>query len=277
MKKLQKNLMMELLALAGLFIFGGCVKTETPEGPETEDPKDGFVRLVSSVEVTRTEGDDTHSMAYDFKYDESDRLTDIIVFYDGNEQGHAKFIFMDDKIRMIDLYDDDYSMEWRFNTRGLVNTQITYYGEDEYETEYYYGKDGLLNSRVETREQSGYRHEQTYDRAEGNVVMYTYSSSDSEEESSDYYTYTDYVDKSNLDVMAIIGNELLSGYPCKLTEMDKSVFKSLGNTNLPKTFINPRYDGDNWSFTYEFDAEGYLTLINTFNDEDLNFSMTVKY
>ena len=277
MKKLQKNRMMELLALAGLFIFGGCVKTETPEGPETEDPKDEFMqmRLVSSVEVSGSEGGRTYSLAYDFKYDVSNRLTDIIVFYEGNEKAHAMFLFMDDKIRMIDLYDDDYSMEWRFNTRGLVNTQITYSGENEYETEYYYGKDGLLSSRVETREQSGYRHEQTYDRAEGNVVMY--SSGDSEEESSYYYTYTDYVDKSNLDIMAIVGNEILSGYPCKMTEMDKSVFKSLGNTNLPKTFINPRYDDDSWSFTYEFDAEGYIALINVFNDGTLRYSLTVKY
>lgn len=71
------------------------------------------------------------------------------------------------------------------------------------------------------------------------------------------------------------GTRISVGLRCN--ESDKSVFKCLGNTNLPKTFINPRYDDDAWSFTYEFDAEGYLTLVNVFKGSDLYFTMTVKY
>ena len=109
MKYLQKNLMAGLLTLAVLFICGGCVKKETPEGPETpggpetEDPKYEApqTRFVSSVEAIMSEGDETYSMAYDFKYDNLDRLTDIIVFYEGNEQAHAMFILRDNKVRIM--------------------------------------------------------------------------------------------------------------------------------------------------------------------------------
>ena len=76
--------------------------------------------------------------------------------------------------------------------------------------------------------------------------------------------------------MAIVGNFFIE-YPCQLTEMDKSVFKSLGNKNLIKTFASEQYKSDNWSFAYEFDNDGYVTRIDLYMDKRLNGSVTVQY
>jgi hypothetical protein len=59
--------------------------------------------------------------------------------------------------------------------------------------------------------------------------------------------------------------------------MDKSVFKSLGNKNLIKTFASEQYKSDNWSFAYEFDNDGYVTCIDLYMDKRLNGSVTVQY
>lgn len=265
-----KKLLLLFLPLAAL--LAGCEK----EGDDSK--KEGsFYRVVKSVDITaKGDEDDSSTLSYEFKYDNQNRLTDAIVFYNGNEQSHGQWSYPGNTVKMIDLYDDDYFIEWTFNSRGLVNEQLSYYGEDsEYVTKYYYGNDGYLNSKIQTCDQHGFYEELTYTREGGNVVLYTRESNDEEKETYKY-TYTDYIDKANIDLMAICGN-LFIEHPCEMTEMDKTVFKSLGNKNLIKTFASEQYEDYNWSFAYEFDNDGYVTRIDLYMDKRLYVSITVRY
>lgn len=241
--------------------------------------KDGpFDRVVKSIDIT-AKGDQDYSstLSYELKYDSKNRLTDAVIFYNGNEQSHAKWSYSVNSVKMIDLYDDDYCIEWIFNSRGVVNEQVFYYGEDsEYVTKYYYGNDGYLNSKIETWDQYGGYTEYTYTRESGNVVLCTYE--DGYGKSKYMYTYTDYTDKANIDLMAIICVDLLEyPYPCNGAEMDKNIFKSLGNKNLIKTVVEDGEDDWRWSFAYEFDDYGYVTRIDLYMDKQLNGSVTVRY
>ena len=252
-------------------LLAGCEKAEG------DSEKDGsFDRVVKSVDITaKGDQESSSTLSYEFKYDSQNRLTDAIIFYNGNEQSHGQWRYSGNTVKMIDLYDDDYSIEWTINSRGLVNEQVSYYGENsEYITRYYYNNDGYLNSKIQTCNQHGIYEEFTYSREGGNVVLYTHEDSDGK--ATYKYTYTDYTDKANIDLMAIVGNFFIE-YPCQLTEMDKSVFKSLGNKNLIKTFASEQYKSDNWSFAYEFDNDGYVTRIDLYMDKRLNGSVTVQY
>ncbi len=267
-----KKLLLFFLPLAAL--LAGCEK----EGGDLK--KDGsFDRVVKSVDITYidAEGGQEYSftLSYEFKYDNQNRLTDAIVFYNGNEQQHGQWSYSGNTVKMIDLYDDDYFIEWTFNSRGLVNEQLSYYGEDsEYVTKYYYGKDGYLNSKITTSDQRGHYEELTYTRDGGNVVLYTLEQNDHKDTYK--YTYTSYTDKANIDLMAICGNFFIE-YPCEMIEMDKSVFKSLGTKNLIKTFASEQYEDDNWSFAYEFDEDDYVTRIDLYMNKRLKGSVTVRY
>lgn len=263
-----KKLLLFFLPLAAL--LAGCEK----EGGDSK--KDGsFDRIVKSVDITaKGDQDYTSTLSYEFNYDSKNRLTDAIIFFDGNEQSHAQWNYSGNTVKMIDLYDDDYSIEWKFNSRGMVNEQVAHYGVG-YITRYYYNNDGYLNSKIQTCDQHGFYEELTYTREGGNVVLYTRESNDEEKETYKY-TYTDYIDKANIDLMAICGNFFIE-YPCKLIEMDKSVFKSLGTKNLIKTFASEQYEDYNWSFAYEFDEDGYVTRIDLYMDKRLHGSITVQY
>jgi hypothetical protein len=136
-----KKLLLFFLPLAAL--LAGCEK----EGCEKEGgdlKKDGsFNRVVKSVDIT-AKGDQDYSstISFEFKYDNQNRLTDAFILFNGNEQSHSQWSYSGNTVKMIDLYDDDYFIEWAFNSRGLVNERLSYYGEDsEYVTKYYYGKD----------------------------------------------------------------------------------------------------------------------------------------
>ena len=258
---------MFFLSLAVL--LSGCEKDKGTSG--------AYNRLVKSVDIT-AKGDQENSstLSLEFKYDSKKRLTDAIVFYNGNEQSHGQWSHSGNTVKMIDLYDDDYSIKWTINSRGMVNECIGYYGEgSEYITRYYYGNDGYLNSKIQTFDQHGSYEECTYAREGGNVVLYSYDDNDVQKQTY-RYTYTNYVDKANIDLMAICGNFFIP-YPCAMIEMDKSVFKSLGNKNLIKTFASEQYEDDNWSFAYEFDGDGYVTRIDLYMDKQLYGSITVRY
>lgn len=261
-----KKLLLFFLPLAAL--LAGCEK----EGGDLK--KDGsFDRVVKAVDIT-AKGDEDYSstLSYEFKYDNQNRLTDAIVFYNGNEQQHGQWSYSGNTVKMIDLYIDDYFIEWTFNSRGLVNEMLM---DSEYVTKYYYGNDGYLNSRITTCDQRGYWEELTYTREGGNVVLC--SCEDSYDQKHTYkYTYTDYTDKANIDLMAICGNFFIE-YPCEMIEMDKSVFKSLGTKNLIKTFASEQYEDDNWSFAYEFDEDDYVTRIDLYMNKRLKGSVTVRY
>ena len=253
-------------------LLAGC---EKEDGGDSK--KDGsFDRIVKSVDITaKGDQDYTSTLSYEFNYDSKNRLTDAIIFYDGNERSHGQWSYLGNTVKLIDLYYDDYSIEWTINSRGLVNEQVSYYGENsEYITRYYYNNDGYLNSQIQTCDQHGIYEEFTYSREDGNVVLYTHEDSDGK--ATYKYTYTDYTDKANIDLMAIVGNFFIE-YPCQLAEMDKSVFKSLGTKNLIKTFASEQYEDDNWSFAYEFDNDGYVTHIDLYMDKRLNGSVTIRY
>ena len=257
-----KKLLMFFLSLAVL--LSGCEKDKVASGT--------YNRLVKSVDIT-AKGDQENSstLSFEFKYDSKKRLTDAIVFYNGNEQQHGQWSYSGNTVKMIDLYDDDYSIEWTFNSRGKVNEVVSNYGI----AKYYYDSDGCLNSKIETNDQYGVYKELTYTRECGNVVLCRYE--DIYDPIRTYrYTYTDYKDQANIDLMAICGNFFIE-YPCELIEMDKSVFKSLGNKNLIKTFASEQYEDDNWSFAYEFDGDGYVTRIDLYMNKRLNGSVAVRY
>ena len=72
-------------------------------------------------------------------------------------------------------------------------------------TKYYYDSDGYLNSKIERNDQHGEYEELTYTRDCGNVVIYRYDGGGGLTKTYKY-TYTDYKDKANIDLMAICGN-----------------------------------------------------------------------
>lgn len=232
-------------------------------------------RVVNSIEIIGIMEEDAY-MQYEFQYDKKNRVTDIIVFNSGNEQQHAVFSHSKNSISMIDMYDDDYRVEWQLNSKGLVNQKIVTTDGDEYFTHYFYGTDGMLKSK-----NYEWTEESIFNRENGNVVSATLQS-DNEEYYRCFYTYTSYLDKSNLDIMAILVGTFAE-YPCEIPELDKTVFKSLGNRNLPQTcnqvvYYNEelRYD-DNWEYRYVFDSDGYLTKVKMYRDDEYFADIQISY
>ena len=255
-------------------LLAGC---EKEDGGDSK--KDGsFDRIVKSVDITaKGDQESSSTLSYEFKYDSKNRLTDAIIFYNGNEQSHGQWTYSGNNVKIIDLYDDDSSIEWTFNSRGMVNEKVTNYGTEYITniTKYYYDSDGYLNSKIVRNDQNDIYVEFTYTRDCGNVVICRYDGGHGLTKTFKY-TYTDYKDKANIDLMAICGNFFIE-YPCEMIEMDKNVFKSLGNKNLIKTFASEQYEDDNWSFAYEFDDDGYVTHIDLYMNKRLHASVAVRY
>ena len=235
-----------------------------------------YTKLVKSVDIAANYEGQVETISFDFKYDNNNRLTELIQFYNGNEIGHGKWVYSENRVKMTDLNDDDFSIEWVFNSRGFVNEQIyTSRNQYEYHTRYYYGSDGYLSSKIETSDYIDYYRTEKYNREDGNVTILSIESDNREDTYA--YTYTDYTDRANVDLMAILKGQGLIEYPCEGLELDRTVFNSLGNKNLIKSFASQQYEDDNCSFAYEFDKDGYVSRIDIYVNKKLAGSMTVMY
>lgn len=238
-------------------------------------------RLVVAIDYEYCEEDyeEKEFYSYEFQYDDVGRLTDMMFYYNGHEEDHAEYTYSANTIYLIDSNCEE-TIEWKLNTRGLVNTRVLSSDDYEYVYRYNYGTDGLLSSVSSVRLSMDNTSQETeYERANGNIVRVSYTQKDNLSGSAYireyYYTYTNHVDKSNLDIMAVIGNTCLI-YPCDITEIDKTTFKSLGNKNLPKSFRSP-IDNENWTFTYDFDKSGDLKEIDVFLNDKRYIHVSVKY
>lgn len=265
---MKRSLIILIDVVCALVVLVGC----TVEGRDVDKG-----RLVTVIDVNSVNQES--NISYEFRYDDSGRVSDMSIFVHGNEQDRASFSYSSDKIILTGTLGELYSYEWELNSRGLVNSRKMVSDDSEYVYYYAYGEDRLLYAQSMLAE--SYNINEIYERENGNVVRSistVYYDEYSQEYTDEYYyTFTSSVDKSNLDIMAVIGNGCLSGYPVQITEMDKSVFKSLGNRNLPKTFINPNNPEDSWNFTYAFDKYGYLKGVDVFMDNNLEFRVSVIY
>lgn len=82
-----KKLLLLILPLTAL--LAGCEK----EGGDSEKDE-SFDKVVKSVDITAKGDEDyTSTLSYEFKYDNQNRLTDAIIFYNGNEQSHGQWSY----------------------------------------------------------------------------------------------------------------------------------------------------------------------------------------
>lgn len=235
-------------------------------------------RLVKSVEITIP---DEGMVTYDFRYNDKNKLSEMSEFYDGNEMAHSEYYYSDNTIIMRG---DELEFVWKLNSRNQINQRTLNVGYGVTTTDYYYDSDGLL-----TYKEARYRNHDdnysmkekiTYTRKDGNIITSTYFYNGNEE-FKEYFTYTDNINKANLDLLAIVSMHFCeAGYPCGLYELDKTVFTSLGNRNLLRTY---QYEDSDYvdvvNLSYDFDKDGYIVKIDAYyaDDNELCVSAKVNY
>lgn len=263
-----KRLFICTLLAGALFI--SCEKSEN--GSQIGD------RLVKSVEIIIP---DEGIITYDFRYNDKNKLSEMSIFYDGNEITHSEYYYSDNTIIMNSNEEEEWEYVWKLNSRRQIN-QLTYnvdYGVMT--TDYYYDGDGLLSYKEKRYHEDDYSCNEkiSYTRKDGNVITSTYFYNGNEK-FKEYFTYTDNINKANLDLLAIISRHFCeAGYPCNFYELDRSVFTSFENRNLLRTYQYEDYDYSVVNLNYDFDKDGYIVKIDAYyaDDNELCVSAKVNY
>ena len=183
-----------------------------------------------------------------FSYDSSNRLSEMITVGDDlDDSGIFKYAYgLDTVISTCEDIDYNYTCAYYFTGGLLVKGQM----DTDRGIEYLY----------QNGAEHPYKGIDIYDHSlaniswspAGNLVSYETDSS------SHTFTYTDYRNKLNVDLI-----NWHTGMFSNYDMMDSSVFKSVVSTYLPSKMV---YEDDNnvyheERFTYKFDDEGYPTEI----------------
>ena len=253
-----KNMKKSILLLSLLFIVLGCPKIDDNS---VENGSAG--RKVRSICYNTPD----ESYEYEFKYDKSGHLSGISTFFDGYEELRLTYTYGNDEIQIIDLCENDYPVLYKINSRGLVNSKIVQSDDSSPEELFFYNPEG----RIIERNNLDWGETYTYSWKDGNMVGI--SIREGEHEYAFTFDYTQYTDKSNLDIMSVVHYTHL-GTVTPIHLIDKSMFTAFASRNLPANFYAA--DGNVYKFTYQFDSLGYLTDIYM-NVEDEPVEIKIKY
>ncbi len=255
-----KNMKKSILLLSLLFIVLGCPKIDDNS---VENGSAGRkVRSICFYWYAK-------SYEYEFNYDKLGRLSGISAFFEGNEEFQLTYTYGNNEIQIIDLCDNEYSVLYKINSRGLVNSKIVQSDDSSREELFYYSPEG----KITEINNFGWDETYTYSWQDGNMVGNSIIYD--EKVYACALDYTQYTDKSNLDIMSVVHYHFYFGDVIPLHLIDKSMFNLFASRNLPANFYG--LDDDiYYKFTYQFDSLGYLTDIYM-NVEDEPVEIKIKY
>lgn len=213
-------------------------------------------KIVSQVSVKNRYG----TYVLKFSYDSQNRLTKI--FEDA--ENCTTFDFSGNKVTITDAYGEGYVEVFTatLNAQGYISVLTD---EDGNTTSYTYDGNGYLSKTVWGDGSDG-ELLCTWDN--GNLIRENIIGNDPYIAN---YEYTSIVNKTNLDVYALIWGYFHVDDPELL---GVNGFLGKMNTNLIKKATD--YDGTR-SFSYTFDADGYPTTITENDDSNGTSTFTITY
>lgn len=279
--------------MSGLFMSVGCqyipdVEEMIEDIPETQDQTSTrYEKLISEVDVVLTFSvSNIGTMIYQFTYDDLQRVTGMKLtaeYAEGQKYNiGTSYGYYPQGCRIIaagtDLYlgyvNGSAHLEY-----GSPSDSFSFDGF-EYTPEYSFGRnnnyfyeDGHLKFSLSNKSGDGnLNFSREYTWRNGNIVReYT---SDGETSLEISYSYTDHIDKCNLDILKL--SYYLNYYKGLYFTADKVAFKGLSSKNLPAEQIQ-FIDEETYTFEYEFDEDHYVKTVYIYMDGELMQIMYIKY
>ena len=230
--------MKKILTLLVMVALAACWVSCSDDDDKNGDTNKSEKRLIREIY-------NENSYSIKFTYDEDGYITKI-------EDGHYKETYtiskQGKKLTIINQYNSDKSIYWIYtlNDKGYIISD----DDENYE---YDNSDQMIK---QTDSESIY----TYTWKDGNVISEKYQDDidKSEYSSEEYEYYSEYENKSNIDLSSTIyswdDGAYLADYCGKISK------------NLLKSYTD--YNGDSYEYEYEFDEQGYVSTIKEYTIEN---------
>lgn len=304
--KIMKKMYWILLLLCGALAFPACSDNDNsgdpapdPE-PEPEVPGVVYKQVKQITEVGGDWDDEGNQIdrVITLKYDADGKLSEAIA----TDAAGSTYAYTDTKVtRSGDSYVDGTEetvypekVEWILKSgvaESLKYTSRTSTNEGDDIPEYKnciltYAADGYLSTVETTNGEAEDESSETFTFDAGNLTKYTYIEGDKSSDFDEYeYTFTQYKheNKANIDLFYYLDcfENDFTEETLLLNLVGKRSAKLPEKMDIKNTYS---YDGDEptvdlstYTFKYEADAEGYITKLTVFEDEEEYAVYVIKY